>query len=107
MEKLEEKFQRKCEEAECLQRNIEEKEIIAAEDSMTDVAVDVAADLKDVEFTGDTGHVNVISDGIQKAQEIFEAEAEMPKTQSWEECIAIAVEEKALQEGIQGDTGKR
>ena len=80
MEKLEKKFQRKCEEAECLQRNIEEKEIIAAEDSMTDVAVDVAADLKDVEFTGHTGHVNVISDGIQKAQEIFEAEAEMPKT---------------------------
>ena len=64
----------------------------------------VAADLKDVEFTGDTGHVNVISDGIQKGQEIFEAEAEMPKTQSGEECIAIAVEEKALQEGMQGGT---
>ena len=28
----------------------------------------------------------------------------MPKTLSGEECIAIAVEEKALQEVIQGDT---
>ena len=59
--------------------------------------------MKDVEFTGDAGHVNVVSDDIQKGQEIFEAkEAEMPKTQSGKECrIAIVVEEKALQEGMQ------
>ena len=51
-----------------------------------DVKTDVAADLKDVEFTGDAGHVNVVSDDIQKEQEIFEAkEAEMSKTESeWE-----------------------
>ena len=62
--------------------------------------------MKDVEFTSDAGHVNAVSDDIQKGQEIFEAkEAEMPKTQSGKECrIAIVVEEKALQEGMQGDT---
>ena len=43
---------------------------------------------------------------IQKVQEIFEAkEAEMSRTQIGKECmIAMAVGEKALQEGVQGDS---
>ena len=100
--KLEEKFQRKCEEVKCLQRKIKEKEIIAAEDATIDIAADVAADLKGAEFTGDASHVNVISDDIQKGQEIFEGkEAEMPKTQSGKECrigtVIVAEETKKVQ----------
>ena len=62
----------------------------------------IAADFKDVELTGDTGHVHAVSDDTQKVQETFEAsEAEMP-AQSWKEStIAIAVEENALQESAQ------
>ena len=50
--------------------------------------------------------MNLQGDSTTAAEEIFEAKKEeMSKTQSEKECrIAIAVEGKALQENMQGDT---
>jgi len=84
-------LQRKCEEIEVLQQTIEEKEIrdtvVAAVDALCH---NVAADLKDFELTGDTGHVNAVSDDTQN---ICEApEAEMTTQSEKEGKIVIAVE---------------
>ena len=97
-------LQRKCEEIEVLQQAIEEKEIRDTVMAAVDVLChNVAADLKDVELTGDTGHVNAVSDDTQKVWEICEApEAEMTTQSEKEGMIVIAVEEKALQGSVQG-----
>ena len=97
-------LQRKCEEIEVLQQTIEEKEIRDTVMAAVDVLChNVAADLKDVELTGDTGHVNAVSDDTQKVWEICEApEAEMTTQSEKEGMIVIAVEEKALQGSVQG-----
>ena len=96
-------LQRKCEEIEVLQQAIEEKEIRDTVMAAVDVLChNVAADLKDVELTGDTGHVNAVSDDTQKVWEICEApEAEMTTQSEKEGMIVIAVEEKALQGSVQ------
>ena len=92
-------IQRKCEEVEGLRMRIEEKDTMDAVKAAADAA----------EAKGDAGHVNAVSDDIQKGQEISEAkEAKMSKTKSGKEFrISIAVEEKALQEGMQGGTAIR
>ena len=97
-------LQRKCEEIEVLQQTIEEKEIRDTVMAAVDVLChNVAADLKDVELTGDTGHVNAVSDDTQKVWEICEApEAEMTTLSEKEGMIVIAVEEKALRGSVQG-----
>jgi len=97
-------LQRKCEEIEVLQQAIEEKEIRDAVMAAVDVLChNVAADLKDVELTGDTGHVNNVSDDTQKVWEICEApEAEMTTQSEKKGMIVIAVEDKALQGSVQG-----
>ena len=104
VEELEKDLQRKCEEIEVLQQTIEEKEIRDTVMAAVDVLChNVAADLKDVELTGDTGHVNAVSDDTQKVWEICEApEAEMTTQSGKEGMIVIAVEEKALQGSVQG-----
>jgi len=97
-------LQRKCEDIEKLQMSIKEKDIRYTVKAAVDVLChNVATDLKDVELTGDTGHVNAVSDDTQKVWEICEApEAEMTTQSEKEGMIVIAVEEKALQESVQG-----